>query len=75
VPEVKAAFEGAVSNRFSTFYPKVSDPEDEWQKWVHNIYAVALEKVGVCKMRRQHKLGLSPPTFKVNYCQESCTLG
>ncbi len=50
MPEVEVAFEGAVSNRFSTFNPEVSDLEDEWQKWVHNIFAVALEKVGVCKM-------------------------
>ncbi len=63
--EVKAAFEGAVSNRFSTLNPKVSDPEDEWQKWVHNISVAALEKVGMCKMRQWHKLGLSPATFKL----------
>jgi hypothetical protein len=30
VPEVKAAFEGAVSNHFSTLGLEVSDPEDEW---------------------------------------------
>jgi hypothetical protein len=29
VPEVKVAFEGAVSNRFSTFNPEVSDLEDD----------------------------------------------
>ncbi len=50
MPKVKAAFEGVVSNCFSTLNPKVLDPEDEWQKWVHNISAAALEKVGVCKM-------------------------
>ncbi|CAM6043421.1 unnamed protein product [Sphagnum compactum] len=65
VPEVKVAFEGAVSNRFSALNPEVSDPEDEWQKWVHNVSAATLEKVGVRKMRRRHKLGLSPATFKL----------
>jgi hypothetical protein len=32
---------------------------------VHNIFVVALEKVGVCKVQRRHKLGLSPTTFKL----------
>jgi hypothetical protein len=50
VPEVKVAFEGAMSNHFSTLNPKVSDLKDEWQKWVHNISATTLENVGVCKM-------------------------
>ncbi len=63
--EVKATFEGAVSNCFSTLNLEVSDSEDEWQKWVYNISAAALEKVGVHKMRRWHKLGLSPATFKL----------
>ncbi len=30
MPKVKAAFEGAVSNCFSAFNLKDSDPEDEW---------------------------------------------
>ncbi len=65
VPEVKVAFEGAMSNHFSTLNPKVSDLKDEWQKWVHNISATTLENVGVCKMWWRHKLGLSPTTFKL----------
>jgi len=52
VLEVKVAFEGATSNRFSTLNLEVSDLEDEWQKWVHNISMVALEKVGMRKMQR-----------------------
>ncbi len=63
--EVKAAFEGAVSNCFSALNPKVLDLEDERQKWVHNISAIALKKVGVRKMRRWHKLDFSPATFKL----------
>ncbi len=51
MPKVKITFEGAVSNRFLALNPEVSNPEDEWQKWVHNIFAIALEKVGVCKMQ------------------------
>jgi hypothetical protein len=50
VPEVKVAFERAVSNCFSALNLEVSDLEDEWQKWVHNIFVTALEKVGVHKM-------------------------
>ncbi len=50
--EVKVAFEGATSNCFSTLNLEVSDLEDEWQKWVHNISMVALEKVGMRKMQR-----------------------
>jgi hypothetical protein len=65
VPKVKVAFEGAMSNRFQALNPEVLDPEDEWQKWVHNISAATLEKVGVRKMRRRHKLGLSPTIFKL----------
>ncbi len=30
MPEVKAAFEGAMSNRFSALNLEVSDPKDEW---------------------------------------------
>jgi hypothetical protein len=65
VPKVKVAFKGAVSNHFSTLNLEDSDPEDEWQKWVHNISTAALKKVGVRKMQRRHKLGLSPATFKL----------
>ncbi len=65
MPKVKATFKGAMSNHFSALNPKVLDPEDEWQKWVHHIFAVALEKVGVHKMQRWHKLGLSLATFKL----------
>ncbi len=65
MPKIKVAFEGAVSNRFLALNLEVSNPEDEWQKWVQNIFATALEKVGVHKMRRQHKLGLSPTAFKL----------
>ncbi len=54
-----------MSNLFSAFNPKVLDLADEWQKWVPNISATALEKVGVSKMQRRHKLGLSPATFKL----------
>jgi hypothetical protein len=50
VPKVKAAFEGVVSNCFSTLNPKVSNLKDEWHKWVHKIYVATLEKVGVHKM-------------------------
>jgi len=65
VPKVKATFEGAVSNHFSALNPEDTDPEDEWQKWVHNIFTVALVKVGLHEMRQQHKLSLSPATFKL----------
>jgi hypothetical protein len=65
VPEVKVAFEGAVLTRLLALNPKVLNPEDEWQKWVHSISIVALEKVGVRKMRRWHKLSLAPATFKL----------
>jgi hypothetical protein len=54
-----------MSNWFSALNPEVSNLEDEWQKWVHNIFVTALEKVGMRKMRRRHKLGLSPATFKL----------
>ncbi len=49
--KVKVAFEGVVLNRFSALNLEVSDPKDEWQKWVHNIFAIALEKVGMRKMQ------------------------
>jgi len=39
-----------MSNYFSTFNLEVLDPEDEWQKWVHNISMPPFEKVGVRKM-------------------------
>jgi hypothetical protein len=50
VLDVKAAFEGAMSNHFSALNLEVSNPKDEWQKWVHNISAATLEKVGMRKM-------------------------
>jgi len=50
VLDIKVTFEGAMPNYFSTLNLEVSDLEDEWQKWVHNIFATALEKVGVRKM-------------------------
>jgi len=65
VPKVKATFEGAVSNHFSALNPEGTDLEDEWQKWVHNIFTVALVKVGLREMRQQHKLSLSLATFKL----------
>ncbi len=65
MPEVKVAFEGVMSNHFSTLNHEASKPEDEWQKWVRNTFVVALEKVAVHKMRRHHKVGLSPTTFKL----------
>ncbi len=72
--DVKAAFEGAVLNRFLALNLEVSDLEDEWQKWVHNISATTLEKVGVRKMRQRHKLGLSPATFKLIIARKAAHL-
>ncbi|CAK9261836.1 unnamed protein product [Sphagnum jensenii] len=74
VLDVKAAFEGAVLNRFLALNLEVSDLEDEWQKWVHNISATTLEKVGVRKMRQRHKLGLSPATFKLIIARKAAHL-
>ncbi len=41
---------------------------------MHNISVVALEKVGVRKIRQRHKLSLSPTTFKLIIAKKAAHL-